>query len=162
MNALNQVILEGNIVRVPAAKDTPRGTRFCTLPIAVNRIYRDRDGNDVNEVGYYDVEAWGEKLASIIEKCGFKGRGVRVVGRLKQSRWKTTDGRAMSKICIVAEHVDFKPTFRKKGESADAELPDTTASVPAEDELDESTEIANLAEAAAGIRAEQEGGETVF
>ncbi|MBQ6780229.1 MAG: single-stranded DNA-binding protein [Treponema sp.] len=161
MNAMNQVILEGNVVRMPAVKDTPRGTRFCTLPIAVNRIYKDKEGHDVNEVGYYDVEAWGEKLANIIEKCGFKGRGVRVVGRLKQNRWKTTDGKTMSKILVVAEHVDFRPVFRKKdGESDAADLEPVTAS--SDGDMDESSEISNLEEAAAGIRAEQEVGETVF
>ena len=160
MNGMNQVILEGNIVRVPVVKETPRGTRLCTMPIAVNRIYRDKAGSDVDEVGYYDIEAWGEKLANSIEKCGFKGRGVRVVGRLKQNRWKTTDGKSMSKIVVIAEHVDFKPQFRKKD---DAETESQQGEAVAEDEGAEYTEdYENLAEAAAGIRAEQEAGETVF
>jgi single-strand DNA-binding protein len=160
MNGMNQVILEGNIVRVPVAKDTPRGTRLCTLPIAVNRIYKDKEGKDVDEVSYYDIEAWGEKLANIIEKCGFKGRGVRVVGRLKQNRWKTTDGKSMAKIVVVAEHVDFKPSFRKKNENEEASSP--AEQVPVDEGSECSEDYENLAEAAAGIRAEQEAGETVF
>ena len=159
MNGMNQVILEGNIVRVPLVKDTPKGTRLCSMPIAVNRLYKDKDGKDVDEVGYYDIEAWGEKLASIIEKCGFKGRGVRVVGRLKQNRWKTTEGKSMAKIVVIAEHVDFKPIFRKKNDDGSLAEPDT---VSAEEALDNSEEIENLQEAASGIRAEQEAGETVF
>ena len=162
MNGLNQVILEGNIVRVPVAKDTPRGTRLCNMPIAVNRVYKDKDGKDVDEVGYYDVEAWGEKLASAIEKCGFKGRGVRVVGRLKQNRWKTTDGKTMSKIYIIAEHVDFKPVFRKKSDSDERDEANLSGQIPPDEGMEETDEIGNLAEAAAGIRAEQEAGETVF
>ena len=159
MNGMNQVILEGNIVRVPVAKDTPHGTRLCNMTIAVNRIYKDKGGNDVDEVGYYDIEAWGEKLASIIEKCGFKGRGVRVVGRLKQNRWKTTDGKSMAKIVVVAEHVDFKPMFRKKNDDNPAEEAEP---IPNDEGIESEEEFENLAEAAAGIRAEQEAGETVF
>ena len=90
MNKLNQIVIEGNVVRTPLFKETQRGTRVCTMPIAVDRVYKDYNGNSVKEVGFYDVEAWGETFGSLIEKHGVKGRGVRVVGRLKQNRWKTT------------------------------------------------------------------------
>jgi single-strand DNA-binding protein len=39
---------------------------------------------------------------------------VRVTGRLKQDRWNSTDGKQHSKISIVAEHVEFKPEFKKE------------------------------------------------
>jgi single-strand DNA-binding protein len=42
-----------------------------------------------------------------------KGRGVRVVGRLKQDRWTSPKGQPRSKVSIVAEHVEFKPNPRK-------------------------------------------------
>jgi single-strand DNA-binding protein len=47
-----------------------------------------------------------------------KGRGVRVVGRLKQDRWQDSDGKTRSKVHIVAEHVEFKPKFNGKPEEA--------------------------------------------
>ena len=56
-----------------------------------------------------------------------KGRGVRVVGRLKQDRWTDADGKGRSRIFIVAEHVEFKPQLKKldddgkDGESGAAE-----------------------------------------
>ena len=150
MNKLNQIVIEGNVVRTPLVKETARGTKVCTMPIAVDRLYRDREGNSIKEVGFYDVEAWGDQFGSMIEKHGVKGRGVRVVGRLKQDRWKTADGRSASKIFIVAEHVDFKPLFtqRQGGDSREG------ASASADEELQ--AEINNLEEAAAGIRAEAE------
>jgi len=43
-----------------------------------------------------------------------KGRGVRVVGRLKQDRWTDADGKPHSRIFIVAEHVEFRPQFKKQ------------------------------------------------
>ncbi|MBR0124906.1 MAG: single-stranded DNA-binding protein, partial [Treponema sp.] len=40
MNSLNQIIVEGNIVREPELKSLPSGAASCTLPIAVNRKYK--------------------------------------------------------------------------------------------------------------------------
>lgn len=40
---------------------------------------------------------------------GVKGRGVRVVGRLRQERWEDKEGGKREKIIVVAEHVEFKP-----------------------------------------------------
>jgi single-strand DNA-binding protein len=56
-------------------------------------------------------------LARLAEVCGEylkKGRGVRVVGRLKQDRRTSSEGQARSKVSIVAEHVEFKPQFKKQ------------------------------------------------
>ncbi len=152
MNKMNQIVIEGNVVRTPLFKETPRGTRVCTMPIAVDRMYKDHNGNNVKEVGFYDVEAWGESFGALIEKHGVKGRGVRVVGRLKQNRWKTSDGRSASKIFIVAEHMDFKPLFsQKQGTGAE----NAAVSISADSESESlQAEIANLEEAAAGIREE--------
>ena len=64
------------------------------------------------EVGFFDIEAFG-KLAESCQSQGHKGRGVRVVGRLKQDRWDGADGKQHSKISIVAEHAEFRPEFKK-------------------------------------------------
>jgi single-strand DNA-binding protein len=53
------------------------------------------------------------KLAENCNNLGHKGRGVRVVGRLKQERWNGSDGKAHSRVAIVAEHVEFRPEFKK-------------------------------------------------
>jgi single-strand DNA-binding protein len=52
---------------------------------------------------------------------GHKGRGVRVVGRLKQDRWNDANGKQRSKVTIVAEHVEFRPEFKREetGEQSD-------------------------------------------
>ena len=47
-----------------------------------------------------------------MEKCE-KGRGLRVVGRLKQDRWVTPEGKKTSRISIIAEHVEFKKLLTK-------------------------------------------------
>ena len=64
------------------------------------------------EVSFFDVESWG-KLAESAANLGKKGRGVRVVGRLKQERWQDNEGKAKARVIIVAEHVEFRPDFKK-------------------------------------------------
>jgi single-strand DNA-binding protein len=44
---------------------------------------------------------------------GHKGRGVRVVGRLRQYRWNGSDGKIHACVVIIAEHVEFRPEFAK-------------------------------------------------
>ncbi|PIE97376.1 MAG: single-stranded DNA-binding protein [Treponema sp.] len=112
MNTLNSIIIEGNMVRDPVLKETPKGTPVCTFSIASNRFYR-QDNSKVQETSYFDVESWS-KLAQACNNIGNKGRGVRVVGRLKQDRWKGTDGKNYSKIKVIAEHIEFKPVFQGK------------------------------------------------
>jgi len=117
MNNLNSVLVEGNMVRDPEYKTLTKGTAVCKFSIANNRFYR-QDGNLEKEVGYYDVEAWG-KIGESVINLGRKGRGVRVVGRLKQERWQSKDGNTMTKIVIVAEHVEYRPDF--KGNDTESE-----------------------------------------
>jgi len=112
MNNLNSILIEGNLVRDPLYKTTPKGTPLCTFTLASNRFFKQDSGME-KEVGFFDVESWS-KLAENCYNLGRKGRGVRVVGRLKQDRWSGADGKAHSKVAIVAEHVEFRPEFKKK------------------------------------------------
>jgi single-strand DNA-binding protein len=121
MNSLNSILVEGNLVRDPIVTQTPKGTNVCSFAVASNRFYKTDDDMQ-KEVSFFDVEVW----AKLAESCGEhlkKGRGVRVVGRLKQDRWTDADGKNHSKVKIVGEHVEFKPEFvqRKEPELAMAE-----------------------------------------
>jgi single-strand DNA-binding protein len=118
MNNLNSVLIEGNMVRDPLLRSTPKGTPVCNFSIASNRYYR-QDSNLEKEVGFFDVEAFG-KLADICSSQGRKGRGVRVVGRLKQDRWTGNDGKNHNRVAIVAEHVEYRTDFKKNSEPAPA------------------------------------------
>jgi single-strand DNA-binding protein len=112
MNNLNSILIEGNLVRDPLYRSTPKGTPVCTFSLASNRFFRQDSGLE-KEVSFFDVETWA-KLADACNNLGKKGRGVRVVGRLKQDRWTGSDGKPRSRVSIVAEHVEFRPEFRKE------------------------------------------------
>jgi single-strand DNA-binding protein len=106
MNQLNLILIEGNLTRDAELKYTSGGSPVCSFSIASNRSYKKGEVWE-KEVSYYDIETW----AKLAENCAQlkKGSGVRVVGRLKQERWTDADGKARSKVKVVAEHVEFMP-----------------------------------------------------
>jgi single-strand DNA-binding protein len=112
MNNLNSIIIEGNLIRDPEYRETAKGTPICSFSIASNRFYKQGEGME-KEVSFFDVTTWS-KLATSVQNLGHKGRGVKVVGRLKQDRWNGPDGKVRSKVTIVAEHVEFRPEFKRE------------------------------------------------
>jgi single-strand DNA-binding protein len=117
-------------------RTTPKGTPVCTFSLASNRFFKQDSGLE-KEVGFFEVETWS-KVADNCYNLGRKGRGVRVVGRLKQERWNDSEGKPHSKVTIVAEHVEFRPEFKKNGvpavENKTAET--HTAGIPGYDGMD--------------------------
>jgi len=113
MNNLNSILIEGNLVKDAETRTTTKGTSACVFTIASNRYYKkENDSNFEKEVNFFDVETWA-KLAEACSAKGKKGRGVRVVGRLKQNRWNDKEGKSHSRITIVAEHVEFRPEIKQ-------------------------------------------------
>ena len=110
MNNLNSLIIEGNVVKKSILTELSTGFKKCSFPVAVNRWYKNRDGEGVSEVSFFDVITYG-KMAEFCDKKATKGRGIRVVGRLKQDRWQDKDGKWASKIYVVAEHIEYKPVL---------------------------------------------------
>ena len=133
MNNLNSILIEGNLVRDPLLRSTPKGTQICTMSLASNRYYKQDSGFE-KEVSFFEIESWA-RLAEACYNKGRKGRGVRVVGRLKQDRWNGADGKSHSKITIVAEHVEFRPEFKKDDNTkSTAQKPVLNEDTPYEDD----------------------------
>ncbi|OHD25143.1 MAG: single-stranded DNA-binding protein [Spirochaetes bacterium GWB1_59_5] len=133
MNNLNSIIVEGNLVRDPLLKTIPNGHQVCSFAVASNRFYKQNEQTE-REVSFFEVETWS-KLAQTCGEILKKGRGVRVVGRLKQDRWEDATGKTQTKIKIVAEHVEFKPVFKHDEDDAHesaAESPDAAEETLAE------------------------------
>jgi single-strand DNA-binding protein len=135
MNNLNSILIEGNMVRDPLMRSTPRGTSVCTFSLASNRFYKQDTGFE-KEVSFFQVETWA-KLAEACNNMGKKGRGVRVVGRLKQDRWTGDDGKQRSRIAIVAEHVEFRPEFKKEADGENHASAGSELAAAAEDYSDD-------------------------
>lgn len=141
MNNINCLIVEGNITQNVDFKTTTHGYPVCRIPIAVNHVYKKANTDEyVEEVSYFDIETFG-KLAEICAKFSEKGRGVSVVGRIKQNRWKSEDGKNQSRVTIIAEKVEFKPRLNGSSSKKDVAVDETV-------DKKELEEKANLATAA--------------
>jgi single-strand DNA-binding protein len=115
MNNLNSILLEGTLKTKPEFSII-RKTPECRFTVVSKRTFKDNDLQTIGEVNTEETEVEVEtcnELASRIKEQGKKGRGVRVVGRLKQKRYYDVDGRSASRIVIAAEHVEFRPEYKK-------------------------------------------------
>jgi single-strand DNA-binding protein len=101
----NKVILLGNLTRDPELRTTPNGQNVCSFSLAINRTWRNADGEQQEAVDYIDCNAWG-KPAEIINQYMQKGRALLVSGRLQHRTWEQ-DGQKRSKVEVVVEDFNF-------------------------------------------------------
>lgn len=89
-DALNQVLVIGNLTRDADLRYTPNGSAVTRFSVAVNERYRDRSGADQERTHYVDVNVWRE----LAEACATlkKGDPVFVTGRLVNDSWTDRDG----------------------------------------------------------------------
>ena len=106
MANFNRVILMGNLTRDPELKYLPSNTAVCEFGLAVSRRYRDRDGNQKEEVCFVDLTAFG-KVGEIINQYMSKGRPILIEGRLKFDTWTGQDGQKRSKHTVVLDNFTF-------------------------------------------------------
>jgi single-strand DNA-binding protein len=116
MNNLNSILIEGNIRRDPELSYGPNGTIRCKFILDSVHLGKE-DGKTTEELCSFSVQTAGSSTEIQTEHLK-RGRGVRVVGRLKQDRWTDTEGAERSAICIIAEHVELKPNLKTEKEKA--------------------------------------------
>lgn len=101
----NKVTLMGNLTRDPELRTTPNGQSVASFSLAVNRTWRNANGEQQEAVDYIDCNAWG-KAGEIITQYMQKGRPLLVSGRLQQRSWEQ-DGQKRSKVEVVVEDFNF-------------------------------------------------------
>lgn len=113
MASLNKVFLIGNLTKDPEVKYLPSGSAVTELRLAVNRSYRNKEGQEVKEVLYVSASVFGRSA----ENCGKylrKGSPVHIEGRLRMDEWEK-DGKKNSRLTIVAEGVQFLSSRSSEG-----------------------------------------------
>ncbi len=96
MASYNKVILIGNLTRDPQLSYLPNQTPVCEFGIAVNRRWRDRDGQQREDVCFIDCNAFG-KQAETLNQYMSKGRQLLVEGQLQFDQWESPEGQKRSK-----------------------------------------------------------------
>ncbi len=107
MPSLNKVFLAGNLTRDPELRYTPGGTAVAQFGLAVNRRFRNREGQMQEEATFVDIEVWGRQAEAASEYIS-KGSPVLIEGRLKLDTWESKQtGERRSKLRVVGERVQF-------------------------------------------------------
>src|SRR5579862_194518 len=103
--SFNQVTLMGNLTRDPELRTTPSGASVCSFSLALNRSYKNSEGNWQEATDYIDIVAWGP-LGERVAQYLTKGRPALVSGRLQSRSWEQ-DGVKRNKVEVVANDVTF-------------------------------------------------------
>jgi len=102
---LNKVIIVANLTKDPESRQTNNGTSVCKLGLAINRKWKDKEGNPVEEATFVDCDVWG-KTADFCRDYLRKGFKVFIEGRLKMDTWQDQKtGQNRSRLGLVAESV---------------------------------------------------------
>jgi len=106
MPNLNKVMLMGNLTRDPELRYTPNNTAVVGLGVAVNRRWRNQQGEQQDETTFVDCDAFG-RTAEVINQYLKKGRPLFIEGRLKLDQWEDRDGNKRSKLKVVVDRFEF-------------------------------------------------------
>lgn len=103
--SFNQVTLMGNLTRDPDLRQIPSGQSVTSFSLALNRSYKDKNGEWQEATDFVDIVAWGP-LGERVAQYVTKGRPVLVSGRLQSRQWEQ-DGQKRNKLEVVANDVTF-------------------------------------------------------
>ena len=88
---INKVILIGRLVANPELRFSKSGTAICSFRIATSERWKDKQGQQQEQVEFHQIEAWG-KLAEICGEYLSKGSQVYLEGSLKTDKWQDKSG----------------------------------------------------------------------
>lgn len=121
--SFNKVILVGNLTRDPELRYTPKGSANARLGLAVNRKYKDANGQLQEEVSFIDIDAWGQQAETIAQYMR-KGGAMLIEGRLRQESWEDKQtGQKRTALRVVLENFQFLGGGQRAGEGAPASGP---------------------------------------
>ena len=103
----NKVILMGRLTRDPEVRFLSSGTAVADIGIAVNRYWRNQDGQQQEEVTFVNVEAFG-KQAETVGQYLKKGKPIFIEAHLKFDQWDDKQtGQKRSKLKVVLDRFEF-------------------------------------------------------
>jgi len=86
MPNFNRVFLMGHLTRDVETRYTPSGTAVGSFAMAVNREWKNQDGEKQKETSFFECTAFGKQAETLAEYV-HKGDPLFLEGRLKQDSW---------------------------------------------------------------------------
>ncbi|MDO9491490.1 single-stranded DNA-binding protein [Acetobacterium sp.] len=111
---MNKVILVGRLTRDPEVKNTTTGKAVATFTLAVDRRFKNKDGQ--KEADFVPIVVWG-KQAEFAGQYLSKGSQIGVSGRLQVRSYDAQDGQRRYVTEVVADEINFLSSSRKDSNS---------------------------------------------
>ena len=112
----NKAIIIGNLTRDPELRSLPSGIQVCTMSMATNRVWKDKNGARQESADYHNVVVFGRQAETAAQFLR-KGASAMVEGRMQTRSWDAADGSKKYRTEIVADRVQFGP---RAGTGSDA------------------------------------------
>lgn len=106
MSSVNKVILVGHLGTNPELRYTPNGKPVCTLSLATNRSYLDKENNRHDQTNWHKVVAWGRQ-GEVCNEHLIKGQQIYVEGRIENRSYTDKEGVQRWKSEVVSNSVVF-------------------------------------------------------
>ena len=116
---MNKVILIGRVTKDIELKTTTSGKSVATFTLAVNRDYKNADGN--YDADFINCVAY-EQRAETISKYVRKGDKFGVIGKINTRTYDRQDGSKAYITEVIVESFEFLES--KKDKSVDVEVDD--------------------------------------
>ena len=117
MASVNRVTIVGRLGRDPELRYTQSGTAVCSLSVATDESYTDRDGNKVDRTEWHRISCF-QKQAENCANYLAKGSLVYVEGSLQTRKWQDQQGQDRYTTEIKADRVQF---LDRKGDNQGGE-----------------------------------------
>lgn len=123
---MNQITITGNLGKDPQLRYTPTGRKVTNFSVAVDRTWKNANGEKQEEVTWFNVEAWNG-LGDVCGQYLCKGRRVLVSGRLSIRPYLDQEGNSRQWVTIVAGNVEFLdgPRTEQEEQIDDEPMPET-------------------------------------
>lgn len=102
---INKVILAGNITKDLELKMTPNGVGILQFTLAINRSWKDKDGQKQEQTEFSNCVIFG-KQAETLSTYAVKGQNLLVEGRLQTDKWEK-EGQTHYSTKIIVESFQF-------------------------------------------------------
>ena len=116
---LNKILLIGNLGREPEMTYTEAGVAVTKFSLAVNRRYKDQEGERREETTWFNVVAFNQ-LAELMTTYLHKGSKVYLEGRMTSREYTDKEGNKRTAWDVVASEMEMLDTkgAREEAESA--------------------------------------------
>ena len=117
---MNNVSLLGRVVRDIELKYTGNGTAVANFTIAVDRRFKNANGE--YDADFIDIVVWRQS-AEFVSKYFKKGSPIAVVGNIQTRNYENSEGRKVYVTEVVADNVGFVPRDNSQQQSQQQNKP---------------------------------------